>query len=113
MNMDFKLWLNQREMYFDLLMATNKFSKDCTNVICDMIHGEMKNAPDQSPLTISKIQQPEFYYLMISDQKGGLATCGLCIYSRLNFIIAFRDYTDQWWFDHVKSFSHQSLLKHV
>ena len=111
LNMDFTLWYTKRNFYFDLLMATNKLHKDCIDIICDLIDGSMQKAPAQCPLTVSKINQPQYHYIMISDQKGGLVTCGLCMHSKQNVIISLRDYTDELWIEHEKSCLHQSMLQ--
>lgn len=111
MNMEYRLWFNKRRFYYDTLMATNQLPTDCINITCDYINGQVTDAPYKCPLSRNQIQKPEYYYLMISDQKGGLATCGLCIYSKLNFVILLRDFTKAWWLEHEKSCLHQDNLK--
>ena len=111
MNMEYNVWCKKRQLYFDLLLSVKVLPKDCANIICDLINGNKANAPQKSPFTVDKIKQTKYHYMMISDQKGGLITCGLCMHSKINFIVSFADFTDKWWDEHEKSSRHQAFLR--
>lgn len=110
MNMEYNVWCKKRQLYFDLLLSAKVLPQDCAGIICDLINGSKVNAPKKSPLAVDKLNEPKYHYMMISDQKGGLITCGLCMHCKMNFIVSFRDYTDNWWDEHEQSSQHQAFL---
>ena len=96
MNMEYNVWCKKRQLYFDLLLSAKVLAKDCADIICDLINGDKANAPQKTQFSVNELKQSKYHYMMISDQKGGLITCGLCMHCKINFIVSFCDFTQKW-----------------
>ena len=87
--------------------------KKIFNSIVDFMYGDVICDPPKMPLTAPQIKQSKYKYLILSDQNGGMATCGVCVFEKLNPIILLRDWQNAWWSDHRQSKRHQANVQKI
>ena len=69
--------------------------------ICNFLYG------DEPVLQVADLYKKELKHLIISDQCGGIVTCGICVNCKFNRILRLNDWNFVWWMEHINTEKHQ------
>ena len=92
------------KQYKQCLIDGNYFPLHC---LCDMVVDYVCGIVVYPPFTVADLKKSEMSCLLLSDQYGGIVTCGVCKHSVYNCILPLGHFKMIWWMDHINSSLHK------